>query len=259
MMKKIFAAIVICLFIVSMNGCKKNERIYFDTTHTGLNIWFGTSAGTGTVLAQTTYNFAYQKDMDSVIFNARLSGKVADYDRPFTLEAVEGDINKVDYVFGDYMIPAGEYLAQFPIYFKKSANFNEFKDKEGTIVFKVKANEEFQEGAEERNSINVVFKNSVGKPDNWDSEVTSLYRALTYYFGIYSDVKYAFLINVTGMSNFRIYYSTSLPAGTPDNVITSSKAQYFNRQCRAALTQYNESNTVPLTDEFGNIVEFPNR
>lgn len=245
--------------MISMSSCKKNERIYFDTTRTALNIWFGTSAGSGTVLAQTTYNFAYQNDMDSVIFNARLSGKIVDYDRPFTLEAVEGDISKVEYVLGDYMIPAGEYLAQFPVYFRKPANFNEFKDKDGTIVFKVKANEEFLEGAEGLNSITVTFKNAVGKPDNWDSEVTSLYRALTYYFGTYSDVKYAFIINVTGMSNFRIYYSTSLPAGTPDNVITSAKAQYMNRQCRAALTKYNETNTVPLTDESGNAVEFPNR
>jgi len=243
--------------MASLNSCKKNERIYFDTTHTALNIWFGTT--TGTVLTQTTYNFAYQNDMDSVMFNARLSGEVADYDRPFTLEAVEGDISKVGYVLGNYKIPAGQYIVQFPIYFKKPANFNEFKDKEGSIVFKMKANNEFVEGAEDLNKVTVILKNAVGKPDNWDAEVTSLYRALTYYFGTYSDVKYGFVINVTGMSNFRIYYSTSLPEGTPDNVITSSKAQYMNRQCRAALAKYNETNTVPLKDEFGNIVEFPNR
>jgi hypothetical protein len=256
-MKKIFTAIVICLFMVSMSGCKKNERMYFDTTHPALNIWFGTTAGT--VLEQTTFNFAYQNDMDSVIFNARLSGEVVDYDRTFTLEAVDGDISKVDYVFGDYMIPAGEYLVQFPIYFRKPANFNEFKDEEGSIVFKMKANSEFFEGAQGQNSITVTLKNAVGKPDNWDAEVSSYYRTLTYYFGTYSDVKYAFIINVTGMSNFRIYYSTSLPAGTPDNVIPSSQAQYMNRQCRTALAKYNETNTVPLTDEFGNLVEFPNR
>lgn len=256
-MKKIFTVIVICLFMVIMNSCKKNERIYFDTTHTALNIWFGTAAGT--VLAQTTYNFAYQNDMDSVMFNARLSGEVVDYDRPFTLEAVEGDISKVSYVLGNYMIPAGAYIAQFPIYFKKPANYNEFKDKEGSIVFKMKANNEFVEGAENLNSVTVILKNVVGKPDNWDGEINSYYRALTYYFGVYSDVKYSFIINITGRSNFRIYYSTSLPAGTPDNVITSSQAQYMNRQCRTALAKYNETNTVPLKDEFGNIVEFPNR
>jgi len=243
--------------MVSMNSCTKNERMYFDTTHSALNIWFGTA--TGAVLAQTTYNFAYQKDMDSVMFNARLSGKVVDYDRPFTLEAVEGDINKVEFVLGKYMIPAGKYIVQFPIYFKKPANFNGFKDKEGSIVFKMKANDEFVDGAENLNRVTVILKNAVGKPDNWDAEVTSLYRALTYYFGAYSDVKYSFVINVTGKSNFRIYYSTSLPAGTPDNVLTSSQAQYMNRQCRAALAKYNETNTVPLKDEFGNIVEFPNR
>ena len=243
--------------MVSMNSCTKNERMYFDTTHTALNLWLGTT--TGTVLAQTTYNFAYQKDMDSMIFNARLSGKVVDYDRPFTLEAVDGDINKVEYVLGNYMIPAGKYIAQFPIYFKKPANFTGFKDKEGKIVFKMKANNEFLEGAEEHNSITIILKNTVGKPDNWDAEVNSYYRALTYYFGVYSDVKYSYIINVTGKSNFRIYYTTSLPAGTPNNVITSSQAQYMNRQCRAALAKYNETNTVPLKDEFGNLVEFPNR
>lgn len=256
-MRKIFTIIVICLLLVSMSSCTKNERIYFDTSHTALNIWFGTE--TGTVLAQTTYNFAYKKDMDSVIFFARLTGKVVDYDRSFTLEAVEGDINKVEFVFGKYTIPAGKYIIQFPIYFKKPANFTEFKDKDGTIVFKMKSNNEFLEGAEQYNSITVLLKNNVGKPDNWDSEVTSLYRALTYYFGAYSDVKYSFIINVTGMSNFRIYTSTTLPAGTPDNVITSSQAQYLNRQCRTELAKYNETNAVPLKDEFGNLVEFPNR
>jgi len=256
-MKKIFTVIVVSLFMIGMSSCTKNERMYFDTTHSALNIWFGTE--TGTALLQTTYNFAYQKDMDSVVFNARISGRVADYDRSFTLEAVEGDINKVEFVLGNYKIPAGQYFVKFPIYFKKPANYTEFKDKEGTIVFKMKQNNEFLTGAEQFNSITVALKNSVGKPDNWDSEVTSLYRALTYYFGAYSDVKYSFIINVTGMSNFRIYYSTTLPAGTPDNVITSSKAQYLNRQCRAALAKYNETNTVPLKDEFGNLIEFPNR
>ena len=259
-MKKIFTATIICIFLTNLGGCKENERIYFETDYTALNIWFGTSDALGTsstVAAQTIYNFAYHNDMDSVMFYARVSGVMVNYDRPFELEAVSGDINKVEYLFGNYMIPAGRQLMQFPIYFKKPANFNEFKESDGTIVFKVKANTEFREGAQGRDHITVTLRDRVGKPENWDEEVSSLYRALTYFFGTYSNVKYTFIIQVTGLSNFRVYASnTNLPE--IDNLITNNEGIYLNRMCRAALVEYNATHTEPLSDEFGPI-EFPSR
>ena len=255
MMKNIVTVIAICLLITNMSGCKENERVYFETEHTALNIWIGTQSAP---VERITYNFAYQNDMDSIMFYARLSGVILDRPRTFTLEAVEGDTDKVGFEFGEYVLPAGGYLMQFPIYFKKPDNFNHFTATDGSIVFRMKANNEFGEGASGRNSITIVFKNAVGKPDNWDAEPGyPNYRELSYYFGTYSDVKYAFVIQTTGLSNFRIRNSANV-AGEADNVISSTQAVYLNRECRKALDIYN-ANNAELLDEFDLPITFPNR
>ena len=262
-MKKIFLAIAVCLFMTSiMSGCKHNEREYFDAEYTALNMWLGSQR---TPTETATYNFVHHNDMDYISFYVRLTGVPVDYDRTFNIEAVEGDISKVDYVTEDYVLAAGEYEATFPIYFAKPEDYNEFRDSDGYIVFKLKAGSTFEDGAEstggiELNRLHIVLQNSVTKPWNWDED-TYPYMPLANYFGSYSNVKYEFMAGVIGLSDIRVLYGTDL-SEEAENVITYLQANYLATKCRTALVEFNAdpeniaSGKAPLTDEYGFAVTF---
>lgn len=251
-MKKAFVILLVTA-LLGCWSCKKNELSYFDSTYSALNIWFGSN---GAVSDSLTFNFAYTVlSRDSVMFNARLTGVPADHDRTFRLKAVEGDIDKVDIVFQDYVLKAGEYEKQYPLYINIPDGFNEFKNRSGHVVLELEETGEFLPGAEETNSIHLVFKNFLAKPDDWDSAVYP-YMALSRYFGTYSDVKYAFIIQTTGYSNFHVYYTMSADA-LPEGDISYSFATFLAQKCKSALAEYNTTHDTPLRDEFGFDVIFP--
>jgi hypothetical protein len=251
-MKKKYVVIVFHLLL--MFSCAKNDLFYYKDDYVALNIWLGTSTST---LDSLTYNFAYTvNERDSVVFNFRLTGYPVDYDRRFELEAVEGDMNYVYYEYQDYILKAGQYEGTYPLYIDKPAGYEEFKDRQGYIIFKLKETASFAQGAEKSNQLHIIFKNYVAKPDNWDTAVYP-YFTLARYFGTYSDVKYGFIIQETGLANFRILYTTSVDPVLEENVITSTHASYLKSKCVAALLEYNATHGTPLTDENGNPVVFP--
>jgi hypothetical protein len=87
----------------------------------------------------------------------------------------------------------------------------------------------------------VKINDYLSQPTNWSQ--------LTGYFGTYSQVKYAFVISVTGRSEF-LFTNTTDPVST-------SQMLYFKIQCQNALTAYVTANG-PMVDEFGQTVQFPN-
>jgi hypothetical protein len=243
------------LFIIPFlfASCKKNHELFYSTDTNTINIWLG---NTVIVEDSVTYNFAYTvTGRDSVMFNYRIAGFPLDHDARFELKAVSGDTGKVHYSFGDYVIPAGSYAGQFPIYIDKPAGYSEFKSGVGEIVFKLKESPLFGEGAKELTALTLKFRNYVAKPDNWDA-ATSPYFTMARYFGAYSDVKYAFIIQTTGMANFKIYYTVAKDPVLEENTITATKADYLKNLCKNALQQYNELHG-PLMDENNNEVIFP--
>jgi hypothetical protein len=245
--------IIACaLLATAACGCQENDKFYYDASASALNIWLGRET---VVVDSIVYNFAYQKDFDSVVFHVRLTGLPADVDRAFTLEATEGDADRLHYTLGNYVLKAGAYQASFPIYLEKPGGYDEFKEESGHVLFKMKENAYFREGASETSSLYIVLKNNVGKPDNWDA-ATSPYRTLLSVFGAYSDVKYAFIIQTTGLSNFKVYYTTDPNKQLAEDEITLLQAQYLASSCKLALAEH-EALHGPLLDENGARVVFP--
>lgn len=245
-----FLIIILSCFLFS---CTKEHKFPFPEERSAINIWFGSGLA---VDDSVTHNFAYTiTGRDSVMFNYRLSGFLLKQDTQFELQAVSGDTNLVYYSFGKYTIKAGEYQGSFPIYIDKPADYEEFINKSGKIVFKLKESPVFLEGATELSSLTVIFKNAVSKPDNWDVATTP-YFTMARYFGTYSNVKYAFVIQTTGMANFKIYYTVAKDPVLDINTITATQASYFQNLCKAALQAYKDKNG-PLMDENNNEVVFP--
>lgn len=234
-------------------ACTKNEELYFSKEKRGINIWLGTSTAP---VDSVTYNFSYVvTGKDSVMFNYRVAGYPPDHDTEFELQAVSGDTNLVYYSLGKYTIKAGEYQGTAPIYIEKPAGYSEFQNGSGKIVFRLKPSDEYEEGALELSTLNLAFKNYVAKPDNWDA-ATYPYFAMSRYFGTYSNVKYSFIIQTTGLVNFKIYYTVAKDPALETNTITSTNAAALQVQCKLALKTYNEEHGA-LMDENNNQVVFP--
>lgn len=254
---KTFKYIILSAVVaLGMTSCSENEREYFDTQYSALNIWLGSqNIPTDSVI----YNYSYAVGKDSVPFYARIAGTPADYDREFTLETVEGDTVVAACYTKKYVIPAGETSATFYIYFNSSNISDElFKTKDGHLVFRLKENNTFVAGAKEYQTLKFVLKNDLTKPSDWDvvtGTPASFYRTYAFYFGAYSKVKYQFMIATLGMMDFKIYYS-SAPYDREANTISWDYATLLKQRLQVALDEYNATHDTPLTDEFGELVTF---
>lgn len=245
--------ILFVLFCVALFSCTKNKELYYSQELKELNIWLGTNTA---AVDSATYNFAYTiATHDSVMFNYRLAGYPLDHDAEFELQAVSGDTNLVYYSLGKYVIKAGTYQGTAPIYIDRPAGYSEFKNSTGKIVFKLKPSSVYTEGAKELSTLNVLFKNFVAKPDNWDVAPTG-YFTMSRYFGTYSNVKYSFIIQTTDMVDFKIFYTVAKDPVLGPNTITATEATSFQARCKVALQTYNTLYGT-LMDENNNPVVFP--
>ena|SRR5690606_5210515 len=247
---------VLSLLVLFIAGCGKNDLQYFEEETPFLNVWFGEGS---VVQDSLTHNFAYSiADRDSIVFNYRIAGFPVDQDRPFELEVVEGDADLIDLELGTYQVSAGQYEGRATFYVKRpgAAALPVFETRDPKLTLRVKSSSYFQESPKGLSTLDLVFKNAVTKPDNWD-QATFPYQTLASYFGTYSDVKYSFIIQTTGLSNFSVYYTVSpTPPPLPDNTITSVHAAFLRSQCRIALAAYELEHGEPLLDENRNPVAF---
>jgi hypothetical protein len=260
-MKKIIKSSlsVALLLAFGMSSCTKNELFYFDNkSNTALNIWLGTE---NTAFPSRTHNFAYQVEgtQFEFLFYVRLTGAIADYDRKFTLEQDSGDFNKISYEVFEYVLPAGQHQASFPIRFNKPAGFNSFADSvDGIVVFRIKENEHFKTGVTERSRLVFRLKNVEGKPENWDAEESG-YSRLSNYFGTYSAIKYGFILEVSGLPTmFRVrnlWPEDPVIMNNPD-LISQNEAVFIRDLCKAIQLE-REAINGPFLDENGNRIVFP--
>ena len=245
--------IVLAVASLACLSCRQNSLKYYDESYSALNIWFGTES---VIQDSITFNYAYTVlERDSVNFRARLTGMPSSSDRTFRLRAVEGDTDLVDFELQDYVLPAGAHEGTYPIFINVPKDFDCFKTGSGHVVFELEEGGAFLGGAQESCRLYLVLKNYLAKPDDWDS-ATYPYMSFQRYFGSYSDVKYAFIIQQAGYSIFRIYYTMGT-VELPDGEITSTVAAYLAMKCKLALAEYNDSHDEPLRDENGFEVVFP--
>lgn len=242
------------LLLLIISGCKKNDLKYFEEELPLLNIWFGTT----TVLDSVTHNFAYSPtNRDSIVFNYRISGYPVDYDRKFELTTTDVDAKLLNFTFKDYTIPAGKSLGTLVFYVDKPEDEDLFVNRDLKVSFNINQSSLFQPAVKELNQLKIKFKNAVTKPDNWENGPPTL--VLKTYFGAYSDEKYKFVIQVTGLSNFTIVANVNGNSPLPPNIINVIHAKALQVQCRVALEQYKLNNGgEDLLDENKMPIVFPN-
>lgn len=250
-MKKIY---YILLALLILSGCKKSDLQLFKEETPLLNIWLGSNA---VVQDSLTHNFAYTAGTkDAITFYYRIAGYPVDYDRTFELSTTDDDARLFNFTFGSYKVPAGKYEGSFILYVDKPADKNVFVNRDLKVSFSLKKTELFQPSITNYGTLKIKFKNEITKPENWESAV-SPYFPLKTYFGTYSDAKYRFIIQNTGLSNFSVYSTIAINPVLPENTITTFNALALKALCKVALEQYNADHDPDLLDENGIAVVFP--
>lgn len=131
-------------------------------------------------------------------------------------------------------IPANSLSATFSVLLKRTSDLQQ---KTVRLFIEVQESPDFQIGVSERNHLLIKWNDILSMPKNWSD--------LEPFFGTFSLVKYRFMINNTGITEF--------------NTTTMSWAQLMNYKIilRNALDAYNAANPGnPLKDENGQFVTF---
>lgn len=248
------------LLAMSLDSCVENEMPLYDTNNTAMNIWFGTA---NLVLDSSAYNYSYAMGEKALTFIARITGMPVDRDRTFEIEAYEGDLEEAAGSFRTetYTLKANETTVECPIYFNTAQLKNpaSFAQRDGYLKFRLKNNDEFGNGADEKSVLKVVLKNYLDIPNDWVNPI-SPNMDYTSFFGTYSAKKYQFIVSVWGYVDFHIDRVTTVDYDEATNTLSKKYAKYMYKKLQIALEEYNNNPNnpdVPLRDESGNVITFP--
>ena len=245
--------ILIILLVSFFVSCEKpldaayeqDARVYFFERQNDL---------VATRIVSKTYSFLLlpsTQTRDTVYVKIKTMGTPVDYDR-FSIgktilegtDAIEG----VDYDFLPALIPAGAIEGQLPILLYRT---DKIKNQDLSLHLTIGETEDFKGGVVEDNSFTYRWSDRLSKPRNWDTPLFGINN----YFGVYSDVKYRFMIDVLGIAEFAVTTCARCPYDPA--LYTHAAMTDFRVHMIAALQQYNaEHPGSPMRDENGNLVTF---
>lgn len=256
---KMLKYILIVMVIIAIASCKKDQYYLFNDM---ARIQFGPDATriytASYNLADTLKPFTFYYEMpsvteDTVFFDIYAIGGVSKTDRNFTLKQ-EQVANVNNAVAGTHFVPftdprvnkfytikAGTVHTSVPVIVLRDPSL-----KTNTVVLKldVVADGNFQPGEQSNLWRKVQITDRLSQPASWNASFSQ------YYFGKYSIVKHAFMIQATGQK----WDETFIAVTTADYALL----QYYVGAVKTSLVDYNKNHPGnPLTDESGELVVIP--
>jgi hypothetical protein len=252
--------IILALMLMALASCKQDNYYLFNDTS---RIQFGpdiTRIYTSSYnLVDTTKAFTFYYDastttQDTIFFDVYAIGGPSSKDRPFSLQQIQmtdGSTNALsgtDYkaftdatVSSAYVIKAGQVHALVPIVMLRSVAQ---KTLTLTLKFQVAENTNFKLGDKANIWRKVTFTDRLSQPSAWTASMSQ------YYFGAYSVVKHAFMIQTTGQKWDQAFMLN----------VTADYNQMMSyvSQCKQALINYNNAHPGnSMKDENGVVIVFP--
>lgn len=192
-----------------------------------------------------SYSFAYSPvpiSRDTVYLKMRVVGGAANHPRTIAVKAGVGTTARqgVDFILPEHILPAGALTVDYPVILLNSP---EMEDTEFRLVAEVAESKDFTAGAtgqEIGGTFNlpkmlVKITNRIVMPTYWPDVESA--------FGTFSAVKFRFMIQVTGLTDFSY------------EAIGTSGVYNLPVRLQNALLEYEAANG-PLIDENGNPVTF---
>lgn len=234
-MKKIKSTILLLAAIGMFTACENDKFYYQDEARARIEGPYEWAIGTDSL----NFSFAvYPSSVQEQEMNMTLyvMGEATSTDRTAKLEidASRTTASASQYILPETItVPAGKLEVPFIITLKRSENLT---SQTVSLYLKVAENNDFKIGVVEQNHFCLKWNDILGKPKNWDTELTE-------FFGEYSYVKYRFIIDTIGFGEF-------------GGNMTWSELMNYQIRMKTALDNYNATSAGPLKDENGQLVEF---
>ena len=234
-MKKIKSMILLLAVIGMFAACENDKFYYQDEARVRIEGPYEWAVGTDSL----NFSFAVypssvqEQEMKMILY---VMGEAASTDRTAKLEvdASRTPASAAQYILPETVtVPAGKLEVPFIITLKRSEDLT---SQTVSLYLRVAESNDFKIGVVEQNHFCLKWNDVLGKPKNWDTELTE-------FFGEYSYVKYRFIIDTIGFGEF-------------GNGMTWSELMNYQIIMKTALDEYNASPAGPLKDENGQLVEF---
>lgn len=240
------------LWMLVLSSCAKDlepyknqPQVYFFERATDLN-----------KTRVTTKSFSFMSfpstvTKDTLKIKVKTMGYPADYDRVVRGKLIaEGTtaVEGVNFDFIDGLVKAGQVEGQLWILLYRTADI---KTRTLQLNLSIAETKDFKPGVVEDDFFSVSWSDNVVKPSNWDGLIS-----LSAFFGTYSTVKYRFIIDILGVTEFKLQQSGRVPL--VEGEYSSAMMTDFKIRMKEALAVYNSTHATPLTDENGVLVTFPN-
>ncbi len=246
--KKLVLLLVLLLSLAT--GCTKDILKYENDPRVYFNERFTINATNSSAIYTRSFSFAPfpATVVDTTLYiKVKIQGLVAATNRTFGAEAIADGttaITGTDYKLLPGTIKANESEGLLPVVLYRTPAL---KITMKQLKIRLADAYDFKSGTVENNVFTLMFNDDYIKPDNWDTA-----PGLKTYFGVFSVTKYKFIIQVLGRSDFQIQTTGYDPLKFSNADLLDKKAIL-----KAALADYNNTHTPPLTDEFGLAVTFP--
>jgi hypothetical protein len=241
--------IIPALLLAAFSSCKKSELTAFDQPAMVQFYKHFDDSKRDSFL----YSFAIKPAdlmVDTVKLPVRISGVAANKDRQINLKTVADSTNAVagtDYIIHSSIVRAGRYNDSIWVIVKRTPDMG---TTEKRLMLEIVPSEDFQPGIGNMPVMDGSFRSGAAtrmlvkindfltKPSDWD-------KGLHFFFGTYSRVKFQFIIQVTGRTEF--------PYGTAE--IPYGQFSAYKNMMVAALSDYVKEHG-PMIDENGQVVSF---
>lgn len=227
---------ILLLAVIGMFAACENDKFYYqDEARVRIEGPYEWAVGTDSL----NFSFAVypssvqEQEMKMILY---VMGEAATTDRTAKLEvdASRTTASAAQYILPETVtVPAGKLEVPFIITLKRSEDLT---SQTVSLYLRVAESNDFKIGVVEQNHFCLKWNDVLGKPKNWDTELTE-------FFGEYSYVKYRFIIDTIGFGEF-------------GNGMTWSELMNYQIIMKTALDEYNASPAGPLKDENGQLVEF---
>lgn len=235
-MKKIKSTILTLAAIGMFTACENDKFYYQDEPRARIEGPYEWAIGTDSL----NFSFAvYPSSVTVQEMNMTLyvMGEAAQTDRVAKLEVDDAltTASATQYTLPETVtVPKGELEAPFTITLKRS---DALTTQTVALYIKVAESSDFKVGVSEQDHFCLKWNDILGKPKNWDEELTE-------FFGEYSLVKYRFIIDTLGFGEFSA------------EEMSWSELTNYRIIMKTALDEYNTGTSGPLKDENGQLVEF---
>lgn len=228
------------ILLVMASACKNDDFVWGEEDFiriTGPEIW---TLGTDSLI----FTFSAFPDATTYTMETELTvqGRTVDYDRVIRLQVNElkTTASPTDYEFSsEVILKAGEATVFFPIVLHRT---EAMQQNDVRLCIEIAPSSDLQPGVSAFSSLTLAWNDKVTRPANWAD--------LEEFFGVYSEVKYRFIISVLNVTLFPYGEASEFTWGVMYN---------YKLKMRTALEAYNANpENSPMTDENGAVISFPN-